>query len=98
MGPHHLFGADPNPDLYNAVQYTSPWVAYRKATNLVVPADLRQIVFRSSLPEDVAYGSAEANAVLPSYLQDEFSLVVLAFWLVVPLAAGYWLFQRSDLE
>lgn len=93
-----LLGADPNPDLYNAVQYTSPYLAYRKAVNLVLPADMRQIVFYSSLPEDVSYGSAEANEVLPLYLQDEFAPVVLAFWLVVPLLIGYALFERADLE
>ncbi|MFB6250848.1 MAG: ABC transporter permease subunit [Halobellus sp.] len=93
-----LLGADPNPDLYNAVQYTSPFVAYRKAANLVVPTDLRRPIFTSSLPDDVAYGSSEANTVLPLYLQDEFSVVVLAVWLVVPPLVGYWLFERSDLE
>jgi len=93
-----LLGADPNPDLYNAVQYTSPYLAYRKAVNLVLPADMRQIVFYSSLPDDISYGSAKANEVLPMYLQDEFSLVVLAFWLVVPLLVGYALFERADLE
>ena len=93
-----ILGADPNPDLYNAVQYTSPYLAYRKAVNLVLPAERRQVIFYSSLPDDIQYGSAAANAELPVYLRDEFSAVVLAFWLVVPLAAGYWLFQRSDLE
>jgi ABC-2 type transport system permease protein len=93
-----LLGASPNPDLYNAVQYTSPYLAYRKAVNLALPAEMRHIVFYSSLPEDISYGSPEANEVLPIYLQDGFSLVVLAFWLVVPLAIGYVLFERADLE
>ena len=93
-----ILGADPNPDLYNAVQYTSPYLAYRKATNLVLPADMRQVIFASSLPDDISYGSAAANTELPLYLQDEFSVVVLAFWLVVPLLVGYWLFERADLE
>jgi ABC-2 type transport system permease protein len=93
-----FLGADRSPNLYNAVEYTSPYVAYRKATNLVVPGDMRQVIFRSSVPEDVAPGSANANEVLPLYLTDEFSLVVIAFWFVVPLLGGYWLFERSDLE
>jgi ABC-2 type transport system permease protein len=93
-----ILGAAPNPDLYNAVQYTSPFLAFRKATNLVMPADMRQVIFYTSLPEDVSYGSAEANTVLPTYLQDEFSLVVLGFWLIVPLLVGYLLFERADLE
>ncbi|WP_436923133.1 ABC transporter permease [Halosimplex amylolyticum] len=93
-----LLGADANPDLYNAVQYTSPYLGYQKAVNLVLPAELRQIVFYSSLPDEISYGSAKANTALPFYLQDEFSVVVLAFWLVVPLLIGYWLFERADLE
>jgi ABC-2 type transport system permease protein len=93
-----LLGADPNPDLYNAVQYTSPFLAYRKATNIVMPDEMRQILFYSSLPDDISYGSPKANEVLPTYLQDEFSLVILAFWLVVPLLIGYLLFERADLE
>ncbi|WP_135366295.1 ABC transporter permease subunit [Halosimplex halophilum] len=93
-----LLGADANPDLYNAVQYTSPYLAYRKAVNLVMPTEMRQNVFRSSLPEDLRFEPAGANDALPVYLQDQFSLVVLAFWLVVPLLVGYLLFERADLE
>ncbi|WP_123536349.1 ABC transporter permease subunit [Halosimplex salinum] len=93
-----ILGAERNPDLYNAVQYTSPYLAYRKAVNLVVPTEMREIVFMSSVPDEVSYGSVEANEALPIYLQDEFSVVVLAFWLGVPLLVGYWLFERADLE
>jgi ABC-2 type transport system permease protein len=93
-----ILGADSNPDLYNAVQYTSPFLAYRKAINLVMPAELRRVIFQSSLPDDIRYGSAAANTELPVYLRDEFSLVVLAFWLVAPLIVGYLLFKRADLE
>jgi ABC-2 type transport system permease protein len=93
-----VLGADPNPDLYNAVQYTSPFLAYRKATNLVLPDDMRQTVFQSSLPQEADLAVEEYNAALPVYLQDEFSVVVLTFWLVVPLVLGYLLFERADLE
>jgi ABC-2 type transport system permease protein len=93
-----LLGADPNPDLYNAVRYTSPFLAYRKSINLVMPADLRQTVFRSSLPADTSLDTGQVNAALPVYLSDEFSLIVFAFWVVVPLTAGYLVFERSDLE
>ncbi|MFC7193498.1 ABC transporter permease subunit [Halosimplex aquaticum] len=93
-----ILGADANPDVYNAIQYVSPYVAYRKAVNLVMPAEMRRNVFRSSLPEDLQYDPTAANEALPMYLQDQVSLVVLAFWLVVPLLIGYWLFERADLE
>jgi ABC-2 type transport system permease protein len=96
-----LLGMESNPDLYNAIRYTSPYLAYQKATNLVVPTELEQRPFRSSidgLEETERYREALANPDLPVYLSDEVSLVILAVWLVVPLVAGYWLFERADLE
>ncbi len=93
-----IIGADANPDLYNAVQYTSPFMAYRKARNLALPDAFRDVVFRSSMPEDISREAAQTDPELPVYLTDEFSLVILAFWLVVPLLLGYWRFNRADLE
>lgn len=42
-------------------------------------------------PEDVAAVSE------PFYLQHWFSFVILALWIAVPLAIGYWRFERADL-
>ena len=82
-----LLGFDPNFDLYNAVLYTSPLIAYRKAMNLVVPSELeRQVLQRPA-----------EGYTLPGYLGDEMSLVVFAVWLVVPLAVGYLRFNGVDL-
>jgi ABC-2 type transport system permease protein len=96
-----LLGAAPNPDLYNAVQYTSPYLAYQKATNLVLPEGMRQVLFRSSAgaagesgQRSVAAGAPD----LPIYLTDEVSLVILAFWFGAPLLVGYWLFEGAELE
>lgn len=82
-----MLGFDPNPDLYHAITYTSPYIAFQKATNLVFPPAQQSQVFRRSAETDV-----------PVYLSDEFSLVVFAAWLVVPLVLGYLRFERSDLE
>jgi ABC-2 type transport system permease protein len=84
-----LLGFDPNLDLYNAISYVSPYVAYRKATNLLLPPERQTTVFRR-------YGDAAGD--LPAYLQDEVGLVVLAAWIVVPLALGYSRFVRADLQ
>lgn len=84
-----MLGFDPNQNLYHAVTYTSPFIAYRKASNLVFPPGQRSQVFRRS---------AEPGTDLPVYLSDEFSLVVFAAWLIVPLALGYLRFDRADLE
>jgi ABC-2 type transport system permease protein len=100
-----ILGADRNQDLYNAVEYTSPYLAYRKATNLVLPEELEETVFRRTATggtgrggADTATGTAGTASELPAYLTDEFSVVVLALWLVVPLLVGYWRFEGADLE
>ncbi len=37
------------------------------------------------------------TGTVPVYLQDWFSIVVLAVWGLVPVLLGYWWFERSDL-
>lgn len=101
-----LLGSDPNPDLYNAVRHTSPYLSYQKATNFVLPSEMARRPFRSSIdntnpeatPGPGLSEAARANPDLPVYLTDEFSLVVMGFWLIVPLVIGYVRFQRADLE
>jgi len=110
-GVHHqLLGMDRNPNLYAAVKYTSPYVAFRKAQNLVLPEEMENIVFRNAREAAAREGASSEQAAgtasypdvsaveLPAYLGDEVSLLVLAFWLVVPLVVGYWLFERAELE
>lgn len=86
---HTMLGFEPNRNLYNAVSYTSPFNAFRKATNLVFPDYMASTVFRRG---------PDATGDLPVYLSDEFSLVVFAVWLVVPLTLGYLRFEGADLE
>jgi len=114
-----LLGMDENVDLYNAVEFTSPYLAYQKALNLVFPGDMEREFFSDSASSGTggadASGSAgegtgettggsvtsepsEVVTELPAYLTDEFALVILAFWLVVPLVVGYRSFAGADLE
>lgn len=86
---HTMLGFESNPDLYHAVTYTSPYIAYQKATNLLFPPNMQQRVFNHSLASD---------GDLPAYLQNEVALVIFAVWLVVPLVLGYRRFERSDLQ
>lgn len=86
---HQLLGFESNPNLYDAVSYSSPYVAFQKATNLVLPPAQQTQVF---------YRSAENGGDLPVYLADEVSLVLFAGWLVVPLVLGYRRFDRTDLD
>jgi len=83
-----VLGMEPNLSLYNAITFTSPLVAFRKAANLVRPEEFQREVFRR----------APDAGELPAYLGDEMGVVVLALWVVLPLAVGYVRFQRSDLE
>ena len=87
---HTMLGMETNPDLYNAVTYTSPYIAFQKVQNLVFPEGFQRRVFRRT--------GEEAATDLPAYLSDEFALVVFAVWLVVPLFLGYLRFDRTDLE
>jgi ABC-2 type transport system permease protein len=100
---HDILGMARNPDLYNFVWYLSPFVAFQKAKNLVMPLEMRSTMFQDSVRNEAEIESAAMNGreiapELPVYLTDEFSLVIFAFWLVVPLAIGYWRFQRADLD
>jgi ABC-2 type transport system permease protein len=98
-----VLGLGANIDLYQFVQYVSPFFAFQKALNLVVPERMQSEFFRSQRVDGPARGGREGyeaavEAVnLPFYLSNEFGLVILAVWLVVPLALGYWRFERADL-
>jgi ABC-2 type transport system permease protein len=85
-----MLGQARNPHLYSAVTYTSPFTAFRKATNLVFPG--RQRVFRA-----VETGGPDSMADLPVYLTDEFAPVVFALWLAMPIVLGYLRFEGVDL-
>lgn len=84
-----VLGFDHNQTLYDAVSYSSPYVAYQKAINLVVPADMQTEIFRRS---------SETAPDLPVYLTDGFSVVVFGVWLVGSLAVGYLRFERADID
>lgn len=84
-----LLDFTPNQNLYDAVTYLSPYVAYQKAINLVFPTDMERQLF---------YRDPETTTELPAYLSDEFSLVIFSAWLVIPLVLGYLRFNRTDLE
>lgn len=62
----------------------SPTGSYFNALSLIFPAR-------------ITGAQAGETAADPFYLQPEFMFVILAFWIVVPLALGYWRFERADL-
>lgn len=101
---HDLLGMATNQDLYDFVEFTSPFMAFRKSLNLVLPSDLENGFtrpFRATRVEEVSGVSSYQEALqavdLPVYLTDGFALVIFAFWITVPLAIGYWRFERAEL-
>ncbi|MFC6837458.1 ABC transporter permease [Halomarina ordinaria] len=74
--------------------YPTDWT--RLITNLAPGAAYSNSVF-ALLPNDDITAMMGASASDPFYLQSWFGLVILLFWLVVPLAIGYARFNSSDL-
>ena len=75
------------PAWYYLVQVLNPNNAYTQAADLV---------FSGAGP--IVPAQALAGSSVPFYVQNWFGLVVLAVWLVVPVALGYWRFQRVDID
>lgn len=72
-------------NLFDVLLVIDPTTAYRQGVLWVVRL----------LAEDQEAQQAAADA--PFYVQDWFGFVVLAFWIVLPLAIGYLRFESSDL-
>jgi len=79
-------GVEFSDDLLELVYSLSPTGAYLNSSQLLIPDRLLQTV-----------GSAASSPTDPFYIQGWFMLVILAAWVVVPLALGYWRFQRAQL-
>jgi ABC-2 type transport system permease protein len=103
---HDLLGMEKNPDLYNFADFVNPFVAYQKAVNGIFPDQSTGNLFLDSARNvDTSTGQSTpdvgqelpANLELPIYLTDEFSIVILSLWIVIPLALGYWKYKQADL-
>jgi ABC-2 type transport system permease protein len=89
--------------LYVLLTRLSPTNAFKSAAGLFLPDD----VTRVNLSQDQGATSAGSNAgptlaervggELPFYLDEWFSVVLLLFWVVVPVVVGYLRFKRADL-
>ncbi len=80
-----FFDSVRGPEWAQFVSLLSPKSAYNTATAGFVPGES---AFRRA---------AGGVSDLPIYLSEWAALVVLGLWLAVPMAAGYWRFQRADL-
>lgn len=93
------------PEWYFLVQRLNPLTAYREALSLMVDAYIPAMV-GANIIEDIPtdkLGSPmmltnRVGEPLPFFLSEWFSVVVLVAWFVVPVAVGYVLFDRADLN
>lgn len=74
------------PAWFYLVRVLNPNNAYTQAADLV---------FSGAGPFVSSQGVVGSS--MPFYVQNWFGLVVLAFWLVVPVVLGYWRFRRVDI-
>ncbi|WP_137283739.1 ABC transporter permease [Halorussus salinisoli] len=92
LGVYYLVeGALPNPTTrlpawYYFLQVLNPKNAYTQASD---------IAFSGAGP--IVSAEALAGSSVPFYVQNWFGLVILAIWLAVPVALGYWWFRRADI-
>jgi len=84
----NFFMEDP-PTWFELLGSISPMTAYEGAARSVLEVDIGSAFGTSS--------STAATASDPLFLQDWFGFVVLAAWMLVPLAIGYVRFQRANL-
>lgn len=111
-GLHYLVeGALPGyqvPEWYLLLQYLNPIEAYRQAVMLLTGRNAALLVGWSSLVEDIdpsvateagwMLASNRIEGPLPVYLSEWGAAAVLVLWVVVPVAIGYWRFERADLH
>ncbi|MFC6764843.1 ABC transporter permease subunit [Natrinema soli] len=103
-GPYHLL-YDEGPPVeaetwYLVLDQFNPIFAYTNLANEVIEGSIFPFQFQYGLQSMEAYGMTPAERYpgdAPFYLQEWFGVVVLLFWLAVPVAIGYYRFERTDL-
>lgn len=95
------------PEWYFALLRLSPLQAYADALGLLTGEYMSLLLNWTGLVEDVDVGRIQDGTLLlsdrlggdvPLYLSEWASVAVLLFWFLVPVAIGYWRFQRADLN
>jgi len=95
------------PEWYFLLLRLSPLQAYADALGLLTDSYMSLLLSWSGLVEDVETEQIREGTLLlsdrlggevPLYLSEWASVAVLLFWFLVPVAIGYWRFQRADLN
>ncbi|WP_222915244.1 ABC transporter permease subunit [Natrinema sp. SYSU A 869] len=103
-GPYYLI-YDEGPPVeaetwYLLVEQFNPIFAYTNLASNIVEGTIFPFQFQYGLQSVEAYQMTPAERYpgdAPFYLQDWFGIVVMLVWLVVPVAIGYYRFNRADL-
>lgn len=103
-GPYYLLHDEGPPveaeTWYLVVEQFNPMSAYTALASTAVEGEVFPFTFQYGLEDLEAAGMTPAERYAgdaPFYLQEWFGVVVLLFWLVVPVAVGYYRFRRTDL-
>ncbi len=103
-GPYYLIHDEGPPveaeTWYLVLQQFNPMSAYTTLASSVVEGTVPPFTFQYGLEEFEAAQLTPAERYaedVPFYLQDWFGVVVLLFWLVVPVTIGYYRFTTADL-
>lgn len=103
-GPYYLIYDEPVPveaeTWYLVLEQFNPIFAYANVATTIVEGSIFPFKFQYGLQSMEANGMTPAERYpgdAPFYLQDWFGIVVLVVWAVVPVAIGYYRFQRTDL-
>lgn len=95
------------PGWYFFLLRLDPMAAYRQSIGTLTEQYQWPLIGWTNIVEDIpAEQAAGENLLLtnrvagdlPFYLTEWFGAVVLLAWIVVPVALGYWRFQRADLN
>ncbi len=109
VGIYALFGF--NPSLWDVLPLAINYVLngeflfdtvrgpeWAQAISLLSPKSAYNTAIAGFMPGESAFRQAGGGTTdLPIYLSEWAALVVLGLWVVVPMAIGYWRFQRADL-
>ena len=103
-GPYYLL-YDEGPPVeaetwYLVLEQFNPMSAYTTLASNAIEGEVFPFTFQYGLEDFEASQLTPAERYAgdaPFYLQDWFGVVVLLFWLVVPVAIGYYRFRNTDL-
>ena len=103
-GPYYLIYGETPPieaeTWYLFVLQLNPLETYANVSSTIVEGEVFPFMFRYGLEPFEAQSMTPAERYVgdaPFYLQEWFGAVAMLFWVVVPVAIGYYRFQRADL-